>query len=111
MQKIEPRVAARMQGPFGDLHAEPATTPELFVAGGTGVTLFLALLRSGSADDPSRRPADVTFAPCKRGRVRLNHVEVRQAETGRDSAKAQAPPNASALMLNSSAVACDKSRI
>jgi predicted ferric reductase len=46
IQRMEPGVAARIQGPFGDLHAEPSTAPELWVAGGIGLTPFLALLRS-----------------------------------------------------------------
>ena len=67
MQKLEPGVAARVQGPFGDLHAEPATTPELWVAGGMGVTPFLALLQSGPLATPTillylyRTPADAAF--------------------------------------------------
>jgi predicted ferric reductase len=67
MQKIELGVAARVQGPFGDLHAEPATTPELWVAGGMGVTPFLALLRSGPLAAPTillylyRTAADAAF--------------------------------------------------
>ena len=67
MQSIEPGVAARVQGPFGDLHAERSTTPELWVAGGMGVTPFLALLRSGHLTAPTiliylyRTPADAVF--------------------------------------------------
>ena len=47
IQSMKPGVAARIQGPFGDLHAEASSSPELWVAGGIGVTPFLALLRSG----------------------------------------------------------------
>ena len=69
MQSIEPGVAARVQGPFGTLHAERSTTPELWVAGGMGVTPFLALLRSGPLTAPTiliylyRTPADAAFLP------------------------------------------------
>jgi predicted ferric reductase len=67
IQKIETGVAARVQGPFGALHSNRSTTPELWIAGGMGVTPFLALLRSGRLTTPTillylyRTPADAAF--------------------------------------------------
>jgi ferredoxin-NADP reductase len=49
------------------LHAEQSTIPELWIAGGMGVTPFLALLRSGRLASPTillylyRAPADAAF--------------------------------------------------
>jgi predicted ferric reductase len=68
IQKIETGVAARVQGPFGALHSNQSTTPELWVAGGIGVTPFLALLRSGRLTTPTiliylyRTPADANVS-------------------------------------------------
>ena len=67
MQAIETGVAARVQGPFGELHAEASAAPELWVAGGMGVTPFLALLRSGHLTAPTillylyKTPVDAAF--------------------------------------------------
>ena len=38
-------MAARVQGPFGVFLAERPSGPELWVAGGIGITPFIALLR------------------------------------------------------------------
>jgi predicted ferric reductase len=51
MQTIEPGVAARVHGPFGAFLSERPEAPELWVAGGIGVTTFMGLLR---ASPPSR---------------------------------------------------------
>ena len=67
IQSMKPGVAARIQGPFGDLHAEASTSPELWVAGGIGLTPFLALLRSGRLAAATtllylyKSPADAAF--------------------------------------------------
>lgn len=47
IQNIEPGVMVRLQGPFGVFLAENPTTPQLWVAGGIGITPFIASLRSG----------------------------------------------------------------
>jgi predicted ferric reductase len=53
MQSIEPGVLARVQGAFGDFLQDPATTPQYWIAGGIGLTPFLALLRDGRLDRPT----------------------------------------------------------
>lgn len=67
MQNLEPGVTARVQGPFGELRAEASAGPELWVAGGMGVTPFLAFLRAGRLTAPTvllylyKTPADAAF--------------------------------------------------
>ncbi len=105
MQKIEPGVAARVQGPFGDLHAEPATTPELWVAGGMGVTPFLALLGSGPLAASTillylyRTPADAAFLAELKGFARADErLRLRAVPTGLGLPDLDAIlPNAAAL--------------
>ncbi len=89
MQSIEPGVAARVQGPFGELHAERSTTPELWVAGGMGVTPFLALLRSGHVIASTiliylyRTPADAVFLAELEAVARANdHLHLCAITTG-----------------------------
>ncbi len=45
IQFLEPGVAARVQGPFGTFLADRTAAPELWIAGGIGITPFLAVLR------------------------------------------------------------------
>lgn len=53
MQHLEPGVAARVHGPFGEfLKALPAR-PLLWVAGGIGITPFLGFLRQQSIPSPT----------------------------------------------------------
>jgi len=47
IQSIEPGVAARVQGPFGDFGAVAPDRPALWVAGGIGIAPFMAMLRAG----------------------------------------------------------------
>ena len=47
IQSIEPGVMARVQGAFGNFMTERAGAPQLWVAGGIGITPFLAQLRAG----------------------------------------------------------------
>ena len=47
LQSLEQGVTARIQGPFGDFLCEQASGPGLWIAGGIGITPFLARLRSG----------------------------------------------------------------
>ncbi|NJD05038.1 MAG: oxidoreductase [Methylococcaceae bacterium] len=53
IQSIEPGVMARVQGAYGAFFANRLATPQLWVAGGIGVTPFLALLRSGPVTQPT----------------------------------------------------------
>ncbi len=87
IQGMKPGTPARIQGPFGDLHAEPSAAPELWVAGGMGLTPFLALLRSGRLASATtllylyKTPADAAFLAELEalaqadGRLRLRPVE------------------------------------
>lgn len=54
MQRLEAGVAARVQGPFGEFLAERPATPQIWVAGGIGITPFLAILRSEPLSQPTR---------------------------------------------------------
>jgi len=46
IQALEPGVAVRVQGPYGSFLADRPATPELWIAGGIGITPFLSLLRA-----------------------------------------------------------------
>ncbi|MFN4325287.1 MAG: ferric reductase-like transmembrane domain-containing protein [Azonexus sp.] len=54
LQSLEPGVRARIQGPFGAFLSEPASGPALWIAGGIGITPFLARLRAGPPVHPVR---------------------------------------------------------
>ena len=47
IQTVQPGVAVRVQGPFGEFLNTAAEGPSLWIAGGIGITPFLARLRSG----------------------------------------------------------------
>ncbi|MBS0527432.1 MAG: ferric reductase-like transmembrane domain-containing protein [Proteobacteria bacterium] len=53
MQSIQPGVPARVQGAFGSFLAGPPPASQLWVAGGIGVTPFIALLRAGGITSPT----------------------------------------------------------
>ena len=53
IQSIEPGVAARVQGAFGSFLEAPVAAPQFWIAGGIGLTPFLALLRAGRLDRPT----------------------------------------------------------
>ncbi len=57
IQSLEPGVAARIQGPFGTFLADRTEAPELWIAGGIGITPFLAALRAG----PVIRPTELVY--------------------------------------------------
>jgi len=46
IQKLEPGVAARVQGPFGTFFKDRPPSAELWIAGGIGIAPFLARLRA-----------------------------------------------------------------
>lgn len=54
LQTIVPGVLARVDGGFGGFLAERPAAPQLWVAGGIGITPFLAQLRAGPVDQPTR---------------------------------------------------------
>jgi predicted ferric reductase len=67
IQELEPGVLVRLQGPFGTfLEGEP-TAPQLWIAGGVGITPFVAALRRGAVAHPTaliylyRTPNDAAF--------------------------------------------------
>lgn len=51
LQSIRPGAAVRVQGPFGDFFAG-GSRPSLWLAGGIGITPFIAALRKGPLADP-----------------------------------------------------------
>jgi predicted ferric reductase len=51
LQSIRPGAAVRVQGPFGDFFAG-GSRPSLWLAGGIGITPFIAALRKGPLSDP-----------------------------------------------------------
>ena len=67
LQGIEPGVPARVHGAFGTFLAERPAAAQLWLAGGIGITPFLALLRAGPLSQPTtlvylhRSPADAAF--------------------------------------------------
>jgi predicted ferric reductase len=67
IQSITPGVMARVQGGFGCFLAEQSTAPQLWIAGGIGITPFLARLRAAPLSLPTqlfyfyRSDADAAF--------------------------------------------------
>lgn len=67
IQSLEPGVAARVQGPFGSFLADRPPVPQVWIAGGIGITPFLAVLRAGALSQPTlllylhRNAADGAF--------------------------------------------------
>jgi ferredoxin-NADP reductase len=67
IQSVEAGVAARVQGPFGVFLSERPPGAELWVAGGIGITPFIALSRESSPSSPTaliylyRRDSDAAF--------------------------------------------------
>ena len=53
IQNLEPGVLARLQGPFGIFLDESPTRPQLWVAGGVGITPFMAALRQRPRSQPT----------------------------------------------------------
>ena len=91
IQSIEPGVPARVQGAFGDFLDDPALAPQYWIAGGVGITPFLALLRAGRLDRPTiliylyRTESDALFVDELRANaVRLPKLTLRLRATGDD---------------------------
>lgn len=53
IQSLEPGVLVRLQGPFGRFLEEGSAAPQLWVAGGIGITPFIAALRAGHLPQPT----------------------------------------------------------
>lgn len=73
IQSIAPGAVVRLQGPFGTFLDGPAGRPRLWVAGGIGITPFIAALRQGACAQPTalvylfRHAADAAFIDELRG--------------------------------------------
>ncbi|HJW23674.1 MAG TPA: ferric reductase-like transmembrane domain-containing protein [Rhodocyclaceae bacterium] len=52
LQAVEPGVAVRVQGPFGTFLGDDPHGPALWIAGGIGITPFVAVLRHGKLRHP-----------------------------------------------------------
>lgn len=52
VQSLEHGVAARVQGPYGKFLLDGSRSPSLWIAGGVGVTPFIAKLRAGDLTTP-----------------------------------------------------------
>ncbi len=67
IQQLEPGVQVRLQGPFGTFLEQAPSTPQLWVAGGIGITPFIAALRAHPCPQPTtllylfRSEADAAF--------------------------------------------------
>lgn len=67
VQNIEPGVLVRVQGPFGNFLRDTAAAPQLWVAGGVGITPFIGTLRGAARVQPTtliylfRQSADAAF--------------------------------------------------
>jgi len=53
LQSLEPDAIVRLQGPFGSFLSEPHDRPELWIAGGIGITPFMAALRAEPRSTPT----------------------------------------------------------
>jgi predicted ferric reductase len=53
IQTLERGVAARVQGPYGQFLVDTSQSPSLWIAGGIGVTPFIAKLRAGDLTTPT----------------------------------------------------------
>jgi predicted ferric reductase len=67
IQSLQKGVAARVEGPYGKFLAAASLAPSLWIAGGIGVTPFIARLRAKNIKAPTRliyacRDADAAYA-------------------------------------------------
>lgn len=53
IQSLKPGVLVRLQGPFGHFLAGTRHTPQLWIAGGIGITPFIAAVRTGELPQPT----------------------------------------------------------
>lgn len=91
IQSIEPGVMARVHGAFGDFLADRPPSPQLWVAGGIGITPFLAQLRAGPLKQQTlllylyRAEADAAFMDEIRAMAaRDPNLSLRAVATGND---------------------------
>lgn len=89
IQSVGPGVPARIQGAFGCFLAERSRVPQLWVAGGVGITPFVAKLRDRPLDRQTlllylyRTEEDAAFLPEIRAIAATNpHLTFRSVATG-----------------------------
>jgi predicted ferric reductase len=99
IQSIEPGVLARVHGAFGTFLAERPAAPQLWLAGGIGITPFLALLRTGPLSQETtlvylyRAEADAAFLQELRALAEHDpQLSLQALATGND------PPNLDSLL-------------
>jgi predicted ferric reductase len=99
IQSIETGVMARVHGGFGEFLAAQTVGPQLWIAGGIGITPFLARLRAGRLSQPTtllylyRAEADAAFLPELQAAAGSDPFLVLQAV-----ATGSAPANLNALL-------------
>ena len=89
IQSIEPGVLARVQGAFGEFLGDPTRKLQYWIAGGIGITPFLALLRAGQLERPTtliylyRSQSDALFVDELRAIASsLPNLDLRLSATG-----------------------------
>jgi predicted ferric reductase len=99
IQSIEPGVLARVHGAFGTFLAERPAAPQLWLAGGIGITPFLALLRAGPLSQQTtlvylyRAEADAAFLQELRALAERDpHLSLQALATGNE------PPDVNAFL-------------
>lgn len=102
IQSIEPGVLARVQGGFGTFLVDRPACPQLWVAGGVGITPFLALLREGPLTQPTmllylyRNETDAAFLLELEGLAKCHPLlSLRACATGDGS-----PPDPATLLYD-----------
>jgi predicted ferric reductase len=105
LQSLRPGVAARVQGPYGNFLRDHGDRPQLWVAGGIGITPFMAVLRGGAMAGPVylryfyRDPADAAYVDelqMLAGRLAMFDVRIQVGEPD-PAALADALPGADVL--------------
>lgn len=105
LQSLRPGVAARVQGPYGNFLQDHGDRPQLWVAGGIGITPFMAVLRAGSMTGPVylryfyRDPADAAYVDelqTLEGRLSMFDLRIQVGEPD-PAALAEALPGAEVL--------------
>jgi predicted ferric reductase len=92
VQALQPGALARVQGPFGDFRPDASPAPRLWVAGGIGITPFVAALRGGPPAGPVtliylvRDPASAAFADELAAMARALPNLTLHLQTSRDAA-------------------------
>lgn len=87
LQNLEAGVLVRLQGPFGEA-AAPTIQPRLWIAGGIGITPFMAILRNETGGPPTslihlfRSPGEAPFLEELKARSGQDGFDYRPVATG-----------------------------